>query len=46
MEVSWFDAIHIYSKLLIFTLNLAVFLTINKQCRLVDIGQKWCKVHV
>jgi len=45
-EVSWFDAVYIYSKLLIFTWALAVFLIINKQYRLVAIGQKWCKVHV
>jgi hypothetical protein len=39
-EVSWFDAVHICSKLLIFSWMLVVFLTINKQYKLVDIGQK------
>jgi hypothetical protein len=28
-----------------FTWMLVVILTVNKQNRLVDIGQKWCKVH-
>jgi hypothetical protein len=45
-EVSWFDAVQICSKLLIFTRMLVVFLIINRQYRLVDIGQKWCKIHV
>ena len=38
-EVTWFDAVHICSKLLIFTWVLVVILTINKQYRLVAIGQ-------
>ena len=44
-KVSWFDAVHICSKLLIFTWMLVVIFTINKQYSLVAIGQKWCKVH-
>ena len=45
-EVSWFDAVHIYSKVLIFTWMLVIILTVNKQYRLVNTGQNWCKVHV
>ena len=44
-KVSWFDVVHICSKLLIFTLMLVVILTINKQYRLVDTGHKWCNDH-
>jgi hypothetical protein len=44
-EVSWFDAVHICFKLLLFTWMLIVVLASNKWCKLVDIGQKRCKDH-
>jgi hypothetical protein len=44
-RVSWFDDVHICSKLLIFTWMLVVILTINMQYRLIDTGQKCCKGH-